>query len=133
MDLDPFVSAALESCAAGVMILDTSGSLVFANRAAKQTLPFEPTQQREAIARANAGFVARKHIVVNGKEVGALITLPPRESTVTLAERERVAILEALQATGWRRAEVARRLGLSRTTLWRRLRSYAIRNGGMRI
>ena len=133
MDLDPFVSAALESCAAGVMILDTTGAVVFANRVAKQTLPPEPTQQREAIARANAGFVARKHIVVNGKEVGALITLPPRESTVTLAERERVAILEALQATGWRRAEVARRLGLSRTTLWRRLRSYAIRNGGMRL
>ncbi|HXV87247.1 MAG TPA: helix-turn-helix domain-containing protein [Gemmatimonadales bacterium] len=42
----------------------------------------------------------------------------------TLALQERRAILERLESTGWRLAETARQLGISRTTLWRRLRAY---------
>lgn len=47
----------------------------------------------------------------------------------TLAARERRAILERLEATGWRLAETARQLGISRTTLWRRLRTYGVARG----
>jgi two-component system, NtrC family, response regulator HydG len=39
------------------------------------------------------------------------------------AEREADAILQALEATGGNRAEAARRLGMSRTTLWKKLKS----------
>jgi len=48
------------------------------------------------------------------------------EGAATLAEQERVAILGALAATGGRLAAAAQRLGISRTTLWRRLRAYGI-------
>ncbi len=41
-------------------------------------------------------------------------------------ERERICA--ALEATGWNKGEAARRLGLSRTTLWRRMRDLGIRD-----
>ena len=40
------------------------------------------------------------------------------------SERER--IIQALNEAGWNRAEAARRLGLSRVTLWRKIREYGI-------
>ena len=43
-----------------------------------------------------------------------------------MAQQERRAIVETLHATGWRLTETARRLGISRTTLWRRLRDYGV-------
>jgi len=39
-------------------------------------------------------------------------------------EAERLRILEALEAAGGRPSEAARRLGISRTTLWRKLKKY---------
>ena len=47
-------------------------------------------------------------------------------------ERERQAILDTLQVTHGKLAETARRLGISRTTLWRRLRAYGLRPNGHR-
>jgi transcriptional regulator of acetoin/glycerol metabolism len=48
-----------------------------------------------------------------------IVCLPPGR---TLAEQERQAIRETLQQTRGRLADAARRLGISRTTLWRRLK-----------
>jgi PAS domain S-box-containing protein len=42
-------------------------------------------------------------------------------------EAERLRILEALEAAGGRPSEAARRLGISRTTLWRKLKKYHMR------
>ncbi len=44
----------------------------------------------------------------------------------TLGDMERQRILEALQATGGRKGEAAKRLGMNRSTLWRKLREYRI-------
>jgi len=46
------------------------------------------------------------------------------------ADREREAILDTLEVTHGKLAETARRLGISRTTLWRRLRAYGLRPNG---
>jgi PAS domain S-box-containing protein len=47
-----------------------------------------------------------------------------RGSVTGSSERER--IVRALNETGWNRAEAARRLRLSRVTLWRKIREYGI-------
>lgn len=39
---------------------------------------------------------------------------------------ERESLLEALDATGWRKELAATRLGISRSTLWRRLREHGL-------
>jgi len=39
---------------------------------------------------------------------------------------ERQRILDALQAHQWRRADAARSLGMSRTTLWRKMRELEL-------
>lgn len=41
-------------------------------------------------------------------------------------EAEKLHILSALQRTGWRRARAARLLGISRKTLWKKLRRLSI-------
>jgi transcriptional regulator of acetoin/glycerol metabolism len=41
-------------------------------------------------------------------------------------EAEKLHILSALQRTGWRRAPAARLLGISRKTLWKKLRRLSI-------
>ena len=59
--------------------------------------------------------------------LGEVVFLPRAEQPRTLAERERQAIVDTLQRTSGRLAETARRLGISRTTLWRRLKAYGLR------
>ena len=41
-------------------------------------------------------------------------------------EAEKLHILAALQSTGWQRALAARLLGISRKTLWKKLRRLSI-------
>src|SRR5207302_11225642 len=64
-------------------------------------------------------------------ELGEVVFLPGASGdSPTLAERERQAILDTLEVTHGKLAETARRLGISRTTLWRRLRAYGLRPNG---
>jgi transcriptional regulator of acetoin/glycerol metabolism len=50
----------------------------------------------------------------------------PEMPDFTLQAAEREQILRALQASGGKRVEAARRLGLSRRTLYRKLSRYGI-------
>ncbi|HYU78348.1 MAG TPA: sigma-54 dependent transcriptional regulator [Vicinamibacterales bacterium] len=57
----------------------------------------------------------------------------PREAPVessepshSLAAQERARIFEAMQQSRWKRHQAARALGISRTTLWRKLKDYGI-------
>lgn len=51
----------------------------------------------------------------------------PPPAKETLSEMERRRILEAMQETGGNVSEVVRRLGIPRSTLYRRLREYGLR------
>jgi DNA-binding NtrC family response regulator len=56
---------------------------------------------------------------------------PPGSSTASLRDVERQQILSALEQTGWHRGKTAEILGISPSTLYRRLRDYNLdrRNG----
>ena len=56
--------------------------------------------------------------------------LPSQNGETTLAQRERSAIVETLRANGWKLALAAEQLGISRTTLWRRLKAYGLHRDG---
>jgi transcriptional regulator of acetoin/glycerol metabolism len=71
-----------------------------------------------------------KPLRVGNLELGEAMFLPSVEGPSTLAEREKEAIVRSLDAHGWRLAETARGLGISRTTLWRRLRAYGLHRDG---
>ncbi len=48
-------------------------------------------------------------------------------------EGDRRSILDTLDATGWNKGEAAERLGVSRTTLWRRMRALGIQDRRHRL
>jgi len=51
----------------------------------------------------------------------------PKQGPLALEEAERQHVLRAIESTNWRKREAARRLGISRSTLDRKLEKYGIR------
>jgi PAS domain S-box-containing protein len=51
----------------------------------------------------------------------------PPQPGVTLSEIEKQAIHEALERNGWRKLATARELGINKTTLWRKAKTFGIR------
>src|SRR6059036_3049697 len=98
----PLGQAVMESFAEGIVVFDPYGRVIYANQRARK--------------------------VLDG--LGEAVFLPDGDDAKTLAERERRAILDTLEATHGKLAETARRLGISRTTLWRRLRAYGLPANG---
>jgi sigma-54 dependent transcriptional regulator, acetoin dehydrogenase operon transcriptional activator AcoR len=57
------------------------------------------------------------------------VSVPPESSGGALTRMElveRQAIVEALQSTGGRRVEAANRLGIGKTTLYKKLKEYGL-------
>jgi transcriptional regulator of acetoin/glycerol metabolism len=67
---------------------------------------------------------------VGALELGEAMFIPGVEGPTTLAAREKEAIVKTLDAHNWKLAETARHLGISRTTLWRRLKAYGLHRDG---
>lgn len=120
--MDALGRAVLESLEQGIAVFDARGQLVYANPAAQRLL-------------ASANGLDPRRILLNseartlplrdgGTPIGEAFLIGGNGAAGTLADQERQAIQDALSATGGRLAEAARRLGISRTTLWRRLRTY---------
>ena len=122
--LQSIVRALLDCRDEEIAIFGTRGETLHMNLAAQATLP--PTPSPEA-ARLRADLLARGGRAVllqaDAKLLGEMLIVRPPPGR-TLAEQEREAIRETLQQTSGRLAVAARRLGISRTTLWRRLRSH---------
>jgi len=133
----PLARAVIDSFAEGVIVFDPQGAIVYANRhaeAALRTFDGEDARDEKVLWPRLARLGARiAPLNVDELQVGKAIFIPASETKArTLADRERRAILETLEQTGWRLAESARRLGISRTTLWRRLKEYGLQQDGGR-
>jgi transcriptional regulator of acetoin/glycerol metabolism len=132
----PLARSLLDRFGEAVVLFDPDGRLAYANVAGRRlidglsggngldTASLLPRLGRLGgrVERIEAGTVVLGHAVY----------VPVQEAPDTLAHQERRAIVETLNATGWKLTETARRLGISRTTLWRRLRAWGVETPDLR-
>jgi transcriptional regulator with PAS, ATPase and Fis domain len=123
----PLARAVMESVTEGVVVFDQQGRVLYANASARRVIDGQNgngagNDIRNRLQNMGARFSALK----NGTQSLGEAAILPQNGPLTLAERERQAITATLQDTSGKLAETARRLGISRTTLWRRLKSYGM-------
>ncbi|MFL5516380.1 MAG: helix-turn-helix domain-containing protein [Gemmatimonadales bacterium] len=128
----PLAKALLDGFSEGVVVFDAEGRLLYANQPARLAmegldLPDTATDLQPRLA-AMGGRL--RPLRVGGMELGEAMFIPGIEGPTTLAAREKEAIVKTLDAHNWKLAETARHLGISRTTLWRRLKAYGLHRDG---
>lgn len=114
--------SALDAVSDAVLVCDQEGAVMHANRGARELFGSTVPQSRAELARHPIAALAREQQLSGA----AVVVIPRAKQTLSLAERERLAIEQALAECGWQLAVAARRLGISRTTLWRRLKQYGM-------
>lgn len=126
----PLARAVLDSFSEGVVVFDSHGRVAYANvhaRTILRALSNGDVEDAESLMPKLARLGGRvAPLRVGSLAVGEAVFLPAQAGSRSLADGERQAIAETLDKTGWRLAESARMLGISRTTLWRRLKAYGI-------
>lgn len=130
----PLAKALLDAFSEGVIVFDQQGRIVYLNNPARDVLidaGLDATSEKDDLLPELAGLGGRlSPLKVGNLDIGEAIFIPRREGPTTLAEREKDAIVRSLEAHSWRLAETAKTLGISRTTLWRRLRAYGLHRDG---
>jgi transcriptional regulator of acetoin/glycerol metabolism len=125
----PLAQALVDAFADGVVVFDTGGRVVYVNAAAREQLGdrFDLSLPAHDLLPHLAQVGGRLKPLRHGElELGEAMFIPNLNGPTTLAEREKESIVRSLDQHGWRLAETARSLGISRTTLWRRLRAYGL-------
>lgn len=82
-------------------------------------------------------IIERAMILETGEEItpqsllmgGDAFAGPAEEEPLRMAEAERDHILRVLRSCHGRKLEAARRLGINKTTLWRKMKRYGLENG----
>ncbi|HET8624593.1 MAG TPA: helix-turn-helix domain-containing protein [Gemmatimonadales bacterium] len=128
----PLAKAVLDGFSEGVVVFDRDARIVYANQPARDAL-------REMDLSEGAPDLQPRLAALGGRlsplrigtlELGEAMFIPGIAGPTTLADREKEAIVKTLDAHGWKLAETARQLGISRTTLWRRLKAYGLHRDG---
>lgn len=125
----PLARAIMDRFHEGLVLFDTDGRVTYANQQARRLLD-EMAGDNGLSTKSLLPRLGRRGGRIERLEAGEVLlghaVFLPVSGPDTLADRERRAIVETLHATGWKLTETARRLGISRTTLWRRLRDYGV-------
>jgi transcriptional regulator of acetoin/glycerol metabolism len=124
----------METVTEGIVVFDPYGRMLYANQRARRiidALGDSAGHRGDNLRERLVAFGGRARALKQGStELGEVVFTSDGDPGRTLAERERQAILDMLEVTHGKLAETARRLGISRTTLWRRLRAYGLRPNG---
>ena len=126
----PLAKALLDAFSEGVVVFDGQGKILYANQPAREIGLDLTLGARERLPQLAELGGRLKPLKVGSIDLGEAMFLPGTVGPKTLAEREKEAIVRSLDAHGWKLAETAKSLGISRTTLWRRLRAYGLHRDG---
>jgi transcriptional regulator of acetoin/glycerol metabolism len=128
----PLAKALLDGFSEGVIVFDVEGRLLYANQPAREAMAgMDLSEHTPDLMPRLASVGGRlRPLRVGALELGEAMFIPGIEGPTTLADREKEAIVKTLDANNWKLAETARHLGISRTTLWRRLKAYGLHRDG---
>jgi hypothetical protein len=129
----PLAKALLDGFSEGVIVFDPSGKVLYANQPAREALAEvspDPEDATNLMPRLASMGGRLRPLRVGALELGEAMFIPGIDGPATLADRERDAIVRTLDAHSWKLAETAKSLGISRTTLWRRLKAYGLHRDG---
>jgi transcriptional regulator of acetoin/glycerol metabolism len=129
----PLAKALLDGFSEGVVVFDPQGRVLYTNQPAREALAdmLEPAEGAQNLMPRLAAMGGRlRPLRIGALELGEAMFIPGLDGPSTLADREREAIVRSLDSHGWKLAETAKHLGISRTTLWRRLKAYGLHRDG---
>ncbi|MGH7671750.1 MAG: helix-turn-helix domain-containing protein [Gemmatimonadales bacterium] len=118
----PLARAVIDSVGEGIVVFDSQGRVLYANAAARRAIEGQNGDVRNRLETLGARFAP----LTSGTQPLGEAAILAEAGRQTLADRERQAIFDTLKHTSGKLAETARRLGISRTTLWRRLKAYGL-------